>query len=500
MKIVLGSAGPKTAVDVLAVLVNEDELARDEVVSEFDKAMGGGLRTAIKQEDWSAKKDAQLVLPTYGDAGPRKVALIGLGPSKTLTGVEVRIGAARAAKWANQEKAASLAVILPRHGDEAFVRAAAEGVTLGSYRFTRYLTGDRKPKKNLGTVILGLRGATRTARPSTAQTAALNAGVAVGQAVNLVRDLVNEPPNELTPAALADAAQQVATKHKLEITVYDRKKIVAAGMKLLDAVGRGSANEPRFVHMVYAPAKPRKGCKRVVVVGKGLTFDSGGLCIKQAQGMGDMKCDMAGAALSVGIMDAVAGLKPDVEVHGIFAAAENMPDGSAYRPGDIFSSLDGKTVEIINTDAEGRLVLADALAYAAKLEPDVLVDHATLTGACMIALGSLTAGLYANDDQLGGEYLAAAKAAGESVWRMPLLDELRDGLKSDVADLKHTGDRYGGSIIAALFLREFIGNSKWVHLDIAGPAFLDRPTALSPKGATGFGLLTLVQFIESLAG
>jgi leucyl aminopeptidase len=500
MKIVLGSAGPKTAVDVLAVLVTEDELARDEVVSEFDKVLGGGLRAAIKQEEWTGKKESQLVLPTLGHAGARKLALIGLGPAKSVTGVEIRIGAAKAARWASQEKAGSLALILPRKADETAIRAAAEGVSLGSYRFTKYLTGERQPKKQLGTITLALRGTARTpAKATAAENEALQAGVGVGQAVNLVRDLVNEPPNELTPAALADVAKEVASKNKLEITVLDRKKIIAEGMKLLDAVGRGSRNEQRFVHMVYKPAKARKNRKRVVIVGKGLTFDSGGLCIKQAQGMGDMKCDMAGAAVSVGIMAAIAALKPDVEVHGIFAAAENMPDGNAYRPGDVFGSLDGKSVEIINTDAEGRLVLADALAYATKLQPDVLIDHATLTGACMIALGSLTAGLYANDEQLGADYLAAAKAAGESMWRMPLLDELRDSLKSDIADLKHTGDRYGGSITAALFLREFIGDAKWVHLDIAGPAFLDRPTALSGKGATGFGVLTLVQFIESLA-
>nr|BAL57063.1 leucine aminopeptidase [uncultured delta proteobacterium] len=499
MNIVLGPAGPKTTVDVLAVLVTEDELARDEVVSEFDHALGGGLRKIIKQEEWTGKKDTQLVLPTYGKLGARKLVLIGLGASKDLREPEVRIGAVKAVRVANAEKAESLAVILHRGADAGSVRVAAEGIVLGSYRFDKYLTGDRRPKKQLGTVTLTLRSYGKAgARASKQELDALEAGIAVGQAVNLVRDLVNEPANEMTPAQLANVAQEVAAKGELKITVLDRKQIIAAGMKLLDAVGRGSRNEQRFVHMTYAPAKARKGRKRVVVVGKGLTFDSGGLCIKQAQGMGDMKCDMAGAALSVGIMAAVSALKPDVEVHGIFAAAENMPDGNAYRPGDIFGSLDGKTVEIVNTDAEGRLVLADALSYATRLKPDVLIDHATLTGACMIALGTLTAGLYSNDDELAAAYLAAAKSAGESMWRMPLLEELRESLKSEVADLKHTGDRYGGSITAALFLREFIGESKWVHLDIAGPAFLDRQTALSPKGATGFGLLTLVRFIEGL--
>jgi leucyl aminopeptidase len=363
------------------------------------------------------------------------------------------------------------------------------------------MTGERVPKSSIENVTLVMRGRSKGGKTPPDIGAAITRGMAVAAAVNLTRDLVNEPPNELTPDALARAAQQVAQEHGLKITVLDRKKIVAAGMKLLHAVGRGSTNEERFVHMVYSPAqKARPGTrrKRIVVVGKGLTFDSGGLCIKPAQGMGDMKCDMAGAAISVGIMAAVAAVKPDVEVHGIFAAAENMPDGDAYRPGDVFGSLDGKTVEIVNTDAEGRLVLADALAYARKLEPDALVDHATLTGACMIALGVHTAGFYCNDEPLAEAYLRAAKEAGESMWRMPLAEELREGLKSEVADIKHTGERYGGSIVGALFLREFVGDAKWIHLDIAGPAFLDRVTALAPKGATGYGVLALLRYIESL--
>jgi leucyl aminopeptidase len=500
MKIVLGSAGPKSTADVLAVLVTEEDLARDEAITELDKALGGGLRGAIRDEEWTGKKDTRLVVATLGKIKPRKLALVGLGAGKSLTEVDVRAAVAKTSRWAQGERAGSLAVVLHAKADAASVRAAAEGAQLGAYRFTKYLTGERVPKTSLATVTLATRDGAKGAKGAGKElTDAVARGVAVADAVNKARDLVNEPPNELTPAALAQAAQDVAREHGLKCTVWDRKKIIAQGMKLLEAVGRGSTNEPRFVHMVYAPAKPRKGRKKVVIVGKGLTFDSGGLCIKQAQGMGDMKCDMAGAAVSVGIMAAVGALKPDVEVHGIFAAAENMPDGSAYRPGDVFGSLDGKSVEIINTDAEGRLVLADALAYAAKLSPDVLIDHATLTGACMIALGSGTAGLYANDDALGESYLAAAKSAGESMWRMPLLEELRESMKSDVADLKHTGDRYGGSIIGALFLREFIGESKWIHLDIAGPAFTDRPTALSPKGGTGFGLLTLVRFLETLA-
>jgi leucyl aminopeptidase len=500
MKITLGTVGASTTADVLAVLVAEEELNTDPVLQELDEALAGTLRAAQKEEEFTARKDSVLVVHGYGKVPARRVVVYGLGPGAKVTPLEVRAASAKAARLTNTEKGTSLALVLPGKGSAAEVRAAAEGAHLGGYRFVRHFTGDRRPRKDLERVTLGWRGAGREARVAAEHKRALARGEAVAAAVNLCRDLVNEPANELPPARLAEAASELARAHGLTLKVLDRARIRAAGMKLLDAVGRGSRNEPRFIHLTYKPEKPRKGMRRVVVVGKGLTFDSGGLSIKQAAGMGDMKADMAGAAAAIASMAAVAALKPEVEVHAVVAAAENMPDGDAYRPGDIFGSLDGKTVEIINTDAEGRLVLADALAYARKLEPDFLIDQATLTGACLIALGTLTAALYANDEDFAAQYLAAAKSAGEALWRMPLLEELRDGLKSDVADLKHTGDRYGGSISAALFLREFVGDCKWIHLDIAGPAFLDRATTLSPKGGTGFGVMTLVHFVEMLSG
>jgi len=500
MKIVLGSAGTHTTVDLLAVLVAEDDLSSDELVTELDGALDGGLRKAIKDEDFTGKRDAVLAVQTLGRCPYRKILLLGLGAAAKAGPTEVRAAAARAAKTANADKLTSLALSLRGRGEASDVRAAAEGLGMGAYRFTKYLTGDRRPKKELDRAVIAWRGAKEHPKPNAEQKRALAQGEAVASSVNLTRDLVNEPPNELTPARLAETATEVARTHGLSVKVFDLAKIRSEGMHLLDAVGRGSRNEPRFVHLTYKPEKSRKGRKRVVLVGKGLCFDSGGLCIKQAAGMGDMKSDMAGAALCVGVMNAIGQLKPDIEVHALIAAAENMPDGDAYRPGDVWGSLDGKTVEIINTDAEGRLVLADALTYGRKLQPDVMVDHATLTGACMVALGTLTAGFYANDDALAEAYLKAAKSVGEGLWRMPLLDELRDGLKSDIADLKHTGDRFGGSITAALFLREFVGDVKWAHLDIAGPAFLDRVTPIGPKGGTGFGVMTFLAYLDELSG
>lgn len=499
MKIALGTTTSSSAVDLLALLVTDDTLAQDAAVDELDAALEGTLRAALKDEDFTGKKDSVLLLPTYRKIGPRKILLVGLGPSEKVGPVETRAAAARVARVANAEKATTVALSLRDKGEAGTLRAVAEGVTLGSYRFTRYFTGDRKPKKHIERVTLGWHGAKEGLKASAEQKRALHRGEAVAQAVCRARDLVNEPPNELTPARLAEAAQKLAEETGLDCKVLGMPEIRKAGMKLLEAVGRGSRNEPRLIHLTYKPEKARKGRKRVALVGKGLTFDSGGLCIKPAPGMGDMKSDMAGAAITVAVMAAVAHLAPDVEVHAIVAAAENMPDGDAYRPGDVFGSLDGKTVEIVNTDAEGRLVLADALAYARKLEPDAIIDHATLTGACLIALGTGTAAVYGNDHDLTQAWLGAAKTAGEAVWHMPLIEELRDGLKSDIADLKHTGDRYGGSITAALFLREFVGDAKWVHLDIAGPAFVERPTPLGPKGGTGFGLMTIVQYLESLS-
>jgi leucyl aminopeptidase len=324
----------------------------------------------------------------------------------------------------------------------------------------------------------------------------LELGVTVGQAVCIARDAVNEPPNELYPETLAQIAQRIAKDHGFKLKVLDKKGILAAGMHLHYAVGQGSTNEPRFIHLSYVPKKKKK---KVVFVGKGLTFDSGGLCIKPAAGMGEMKSDMAGAAAVLGLMAAVGAVKPEIELHVLVGAAENMPDGAAYRPADIFSSLDGKTVEIVNTDAEGRLVLADALAYAVKLKPDVIVDAATLTGAALVALGKTCSAYYATDEKLAAMLEAAAREAGELFWRMPLLDELSEQLKSDVADLKHTGDRWGGSITAALFLREFVGKVPWVHCDIAGPVLAERARGAYPKGGTGHAVLTFLSFIERLA-
>jgi leucyl aminopeptidase len=454
----------------------------------LEEALGGALSKILAKEEFKGKRDQSLSIPTLGRAAAGKLVLLGLGERRKLGAPEIRTFAAKAARAANGEKATSMALVLPA-GLENDLRSVAEGIELGAYRFTKYLTGERKPKAELSRVVVVL-GSRVTAKAK----AAAVVGQRIGAAINLSRDLSNEPPNVLYPQTFASAAEKLAKDNGLKIRVLDLPEIRRRGMKLIDAVGRGSRQEPRVVHISWTP----KGARRkLAFVGKGITFDSGGISIKPAAGMGEMKHDMSGAANVVALMAAVAALKPRVEVHAVAACAENMPDGNAYRPGDIWGSLEGKTVEIINTDAEGRLVLADALAYTRALSPDLIVDNATLTGACVVALGATCSGWYANREDAAIEFAAAIKQSGETMWRLPLLEDLREQIKSEVADVKQTGDRHGGSITAALFLREFVGDSRWIHCDIAGPASIDRPSGWAQaKGATGHGILTFLAMIE----
>jgi leucyl aminopeptidase len=458
----------------------------------LDRALGGALGRLMKRDEFKGKKDQQVAMATLGKVKADRLVVCGLGDVSKLGPADVRTFAAKAARAANGDKAKRLVLGIPV-GLEDRLREVVEGLELGAYRFTKYMTGDRKPKAELGQVTICVMGKDIPAHTKDA----IEAGQAIAAGVNLARDLSNEPPNELYPDALAAAAQAMAKANGLKVQVFDYKEIQRRGMKLLQAVGQGSERKPCMVHMSWTPANPKR---KLVFIGKGITFDSGGLSIKPAAGMGEMKHDMSGAANIVGFMQSVANLRPNVEVHGIFASAENMPDGNAYRPGDIWGSLDGKSVEIINTDAEGRLILADALAYGRALEPDLMVDNATLTGACVVALGNGCSGWYANNEATATEFEGAAKASGEQMWRLPLLEELKDQLKSDCADLKHTGDRWGGSISAALFLREFIGNvPNWVHCDIAGPAMGDRVRGWDPKGGTGHGVLTFIEIVTASA-
>jgi leucyl aminopeptidase len=472
--------------DVLIVGVFLGAVASHPTLVLLDKALGGALFDHLKSLEFEGKWDQSAEVPSLGRLKARKLVLVGLGKAAELDGARLRGALAGCVRSSSGGSTRTVHVVLP--DADLDLRTVGEAVGLGAYRFTKYFTGERKPKAELSKVTVHAGGTA-----SAADKKQLALGVAVAEAVAIARDAVNEPPNVLTPEGLAAVARGIARKHKLKITVLDKKGILAAGMNLHYAVGQGSENEPRFIHVSYVPKKKHK---KIVFVGKGITFDSGGLCIKPAAGMGEMKSDMGGAAAVLGMIAAVATVGPDVEVHAIVAAAENMPDGAAYRPADIFTSLDGKTVEIVNTDAEGRLVLADALTYATRLKPDIIIDAATLTGAALVALGKTCSAFYATEDGLARSLESAARTAGEQFWRMPLLDELGEQLKSDVADLKHTADRWGGSISAALFLREFVGKFPWIHCDVAGPVLSDRAKGMYPKGGTGHPVLTFLNFVE----
>jgi leucyl aminopeptidase len=455
--------------DLLAIGVGGKKPLQHPSILRLDKAMGGTLVAYLKDEDFKAKEGQTLRMLSRGKLKAKRLLFVGLGDADVPTRRALRRFAIESAR-AGGAKGASLAITAPAADDET-LRALADGLTTGSYRYTRYFTGDRAPKHSLKRVAVLV-----DKKPGPSARAAIAAGQGVGEVVNLARDLVNTPANDLTATGLANVAAAEAKNLGLECKVFDKKGIEKLGLPLLLAVNRGSAEEPRFIHMSYKPKKAGGDApKKVVFVGKGLTFDSGGLCLKPADAMMDMKADMAGAAATIGIVLAAAKLELPIEVHGVIASTDNMTGGNAYRPGDVFPSRDGKTVEIINTDAEGRLVLADALAYARDLEPDYLIDHATLTGACMVALGNFRAGLFSNDDALRAAYEKAAALTGEQFWAMPLDEDLRDQLKSGIADLKHTGSRYGGSITAAM--------SRCIH----------------PKGGTGFGVLTAVEFLRTLS-
>jgi leucyl aminopeptidase len=415
----------------------------------------------------------------------KRVLLAGSGPADKFTSAELRRVSGAAVRHLKSKSVVNIAILL----DGAFagaehVEAAVEGAVLGDYEPDRYKT-DKKGKKPVEQLTVavaknGLDGA-------------LARGRATAEAQNLTRELVNEPANRLTPTSLADAARQMAVAQGLECEVLDRDRMKQLGMGSLLGVAMGSAEPPALIILRYKPAKnASNGKAHLGLVGKGVTFDTGGISIKPADGMEKMKYDMAGGAAMIGTMRALAQLKPPIPVTAIIPAVENMPGSRAQRPGDIVTALSGKTIEVINTDAEGRLILADALTYARRLGCTHLVDAATLTGSVVVALGYINVGLFSSDDPLAERVLKASRAAGEKMWRMPVDEEYKEQLKSEFADMANVGGRPGGAITAALFLREFAEQTPWVHLDIAGTAWLEDSKPYMSKGPTGVGVRTFV--------
>jgi len=381
--------------------------------------------------------------------------------------------------------AATLVAAAPGLDAGAAVQAVVEGAALAAYRFTRY-KGDPHPCR-LESFAVVARGK--------AAGAGLERGNRVAAAVTMARDLVNEPAGAMTPSRLAEVATEAARGGRLDLTVWDEQAIATEKLGGLAGVARGSDEPARLIRLAWEPPNPRA---RIALVGKGITFDSGGLSIKTAEGMETMKTDMSGAAAVLATMAALPDLAPDVAVLAIVPATENMPGGRATKPGDVLRARNGKTIEVLNTDAEGRLVLADGLSLAVEAGVDAIVDLATLTGACMVALGPKIAGLMGNHEGWVDQVRAAADRAGENVWPLPLPDEYRRSIDSEIADIKNIGsDRYGGALTAGLFLREFVGDVPWAHLDIAGPARSGDDTGYVHKGGTGWGVRTLLELVCS---
>jgi leucyl aminopeptidase len=483
--------------DVFGFIVFGDP-SRDATFKLLDKALGGVLSSCAKDEHFEGKSLQSLCVLTHGKLPHKRVLVIGAGPRSDFRTPALRDLAACAAATANKAGASSLALQVPPGKDGNTYQLAVEGVILGSYRFDRYLTGE-DARRPLSLKTVGLILDTKGKKPTAAQVrgfqTAVARGVAVASATNRARDLVNEPAAIMTPAALADEATAVASKHaNVSVEILGADECRALGMGMFLAVGQGSTQEPRFIHMTYKPSKKAK--KKVALIGKGLTFDSGGYSLKPSQSMEDMKIDMSGAAAVISAMDAIATLGSAHEVHVIAACCENMVSGGAYRLGDILRSMDGTTVEINNTDAEGRLTLGDAITYTrTKVEPDEMFDFATLTGACMVALGPYTAGVMSDHERLAKEWLAAAGRAGEDMWRLPLNSRLREQLKSPIADMRNTGDRFGGAITAGLFLKTFVKDTPWLHVDLAGPASTSAPRPSQSKGGTGYAVASIVEYL-----
>ena len=442
----------------------------------------------IKQEKFTGKFGEIYTLPLIEEK--KKILVVGLGEAKEFTLAKLRTLNAKIIKACNSIKNAKKVVSI-LHGagiaglcPEACAQMIAEGLVSGTYSFDKYKSD--KAEKNIKEFVIAEIDNDKFKKAKKG----LEKGLVIAEAVNMARDLINEPAEHIYPETLADYAVK---NSNVQTTVYNKKEIKKMGMNAFLAVGQGSVHEPKLIHMQYVPEKKAK--KKIAIVGKGITFDSGGLDLKPASSMLTMKDDMSGAAAVISTMNAISKLMPNVEVHAIVAACENMPSGTSYKPGDVVTAKTGRTIEIDNTDAEGRVTLADALAYAEDLGVDEIIDIATLTGACMVALGSVASGIMGNNDEKIKEFIAQGEKVGERYWQMPMFKEYGDSLTSDIADTKNTGGRNGGASAAGIFLSHFIKKTPWIHIDIAGTAFLSGANAEGVKGATGVGVRTLIEHI-----
>lgn len=477
--------------DLLVLPVQEKKLEAAPLRA-LDRRLRGRLSERIQKSKFTGAEGSALLYPASGLLPASHLLLLGMGSAQDIESDIWRKAGARARREAAGVGAVDIALFFaPAESPEQAAAAIVEGMLLTSYQFNKYRSNVKAAEAVKQLTLF---------RPGLSRNAALEKSIATVQrtipGVYLARDLINEPPSVTTARFLGEQARRHCRGRGMSVEVWGKQKIAAMKLNGLLAVNRGSQEEPRFIKIRYQPlGKPRK---RVALIGKGITFDSGGLSLKPSKSMETMKLDMSGGAAVIGAMSRLPQMGLDIEVTGYIPTTDNLPGANAQKPGDVIRYLNGKTIEVLNTDAEGRLILADGLALAAQQKPDCMINLATLTGACMVALGSEVGGLFSNNQPLADQLLRCAQDTGEKLWQLPLVKEYRDLIKSSVADMKNIGGSHGGAITAALILQEFVGDIPWAHLDIAGPAFAESDTPLCNKGGTGFGVRTVLKFLSTL--
>ncbi len=485
----------KVDAEALAVPVFKGEKADNEFLRELDKAAGGLISAVIKTEEFAAKEGETAYFPAPGRGlKAERLLLIGCGERKDYKSRQISQMAGTAARFLRSKNAKTIA-IAPR-ADEDVERVAQyviSGAVMGLFEPDKYRTKD-KEKREIKRFEVVIEGADKGALQR-----GVERGRIIGESTNFTRDMSNEPGGFMTPTIMAQKAKEVAKEFGLEFDALDQKQMEKLGMGSLLGVSAGSDQPPKLIVLKYTPSRKQKTNGLLALVGKGITFDSGGISLKPGENMELMKYDMTGAATVIGTMRAIAQLKPSIPVLGVAPCSENLPSGKATKPGDVLRAMTGKTIEVINTDAEGRLVLADAIAYAKKLGATQVIDMATLTGAVSIALGDVNTAILGTDQDLIDKVIDAGKEVGEKFWQLPLDAEYTNQIKSDIADIKNVGGKKAGTITAAAFLKEFADGISWAHLDIAGTAWGDPATPFRSKGPTGIAVRTLVEFIERSA-
>lgn len=495
---VSGSAKSPDKVDAqaLAVAVFKDEKPISGLLKTLDQAVGGMISEVIKAEEFAAKEGETAYFHVSGkDLKARRVLLIGCGDAPAYKAAKINQMAGSAIRFLRSKNVKTIGIIPRADGDALKIaQTVVTGAIMGLFEPDKYRTKD-KEQREIDAVTVIVEGGDEKALNRGAER-----GRIIGESINFTRDLANEPGAYMTPTIMADRAKKVAKEFGLSVDILDQKQMEKFGMGALLGVARGSDEPPKLIILKYQPSRFRSSNDGLLaLVGKGITFDSGGISLKPGENMELMKYDMTGAATVIGTMRAIAQLKPSIPVLGVAPCSENLPSGKATKPGDVLRAMTGKTIEVINTDAEGRLVLADAIAYAKKLGATKIIDMATLTGAVSIALGDVNTAILGTDQELIDQFIAAGKEAGERFWQLPLDDEYTKQIKSDIADIKNIGGKKAGTITAAAFLKEFAEDTPWAHLDIAGTAWGDPATPYRSKGPTGVAVRTLIEFIESSA-